>query len=332
MYVPIHDIQGNVACAISSNNDIETYRYSAFGEEKIFKNKVEYPESQIKNNWRFSSKRKDESNLIYFGRRYYDTDYGRWVTPDPGGFKDGLNLYAFVLNDPLIKVDLYGLEFLAYNPDSNFYKAMDRASGKSPSRAFDLNKKEISPNKRIYFSNGIYNSFKEAGESAEHLSKMANNSNIYGIYNEHLGKGSDILRAGMSLMFGISSKASKLIANEWVKYLDKDEKNKILHFCHSESALNTRIALDRIDKSYRERIGLVAIAPAGHISKTLVNEARHYASKRDFVHLIDNKGFMENYDNIVTLPPSPSAKMWDHNFMSPTYAPSMKQEIDDFIK
>ena len=34
---------------------------------------------------------------------------GRWITPDPKGFIDGLNLYAFVSNNPLINLDLYGL-------------------------------------------------------------------------------------------------------------------------------------------------------------------------------------------------------------------------------
>jgi|GEM_PF-2728242 hypothetical protein len=34
---------------------------------------------------------------------------GRWLTPDPAGFTDGMNLYAFLSNDPLIKMDLYGL-------------------------------------------------------------------------------------------------------------------------------------------------------------------------------------------------------------------------------
>jgi len=35
---------------------------------------------------------------------------GRWITPDPKGFVDGLNLYAFVSNNPLTNFDLYGLE------------------------------------------------------------------------------------------------------------------------------------------------------------------------------------------------------------------------------
>jgi hypothetical protein len=46
---------------------------------------------------------------VYFGRRYYAPNIGRWITPDPIGFNDGPNLYAYVHNNPLTAIDLYGL-------------------------------------------------------------------------------------------------------------------------------------------------------------------------------------------------------------------------------
>nr|NGX39879.1 putative deoxyribonuclease RhsC [Chlamydiota bacterium] len=63
------------------------------------------------------SKRHDaETGLIYFGRRYYDPELGRFITADPEGYMDSANLYAFVLNNPLIQHDLYGLIMAYYNP------------------------------------------------------------------------------------------------------------------------------------------------------------------------------------------------------------------------
>ena len=50
-----------------------------------------------------------KSGLVYFGRRYYDSSLGKWLTQDPLGLKAGPNLYAYVLNNPLTHVDLYGL-------------------------------------------------------------------------------------------------------------------------------------------------------------------------------------------------------------------------------
>jgi len=102
--VPLHDLYGNVAAAAPLlGGDLETYRYTAFGEEDCWRPPTENP-------WRFSSKRTDdETGLVYYGRRYYIPSLGRWLTPDPLGLSAGPNLYAFVCNDPLVKVDFYGL-------------------------------------------------------------------------------------------------------------------------------------------------------------------------------------------------------------------------------
>lgn len=128
-YAPIHDCQGNVACLIDSNTGkvAEFYRLSAFGEERIFDSNNEEITAGI-NPWRFSSKRCDEeTGLIYFGRRYYDANIGRWITPDPIGFEGGPNLYAYLLNAPLTHVDLYGLlginrEGMHYLPGRDYYQ------------------------------------------------------------------------------------------------------------------------------------------------------------------------------------------------------------------
>ena len=45
--------------------------------------------------------------------------YGRWLTPDPAGVTDGMNLYAFVHNDPLTHFDEYGL-WLEPRPPGTF--------------------------------------------------------------------------------------------------------------------------------------------------------------------------------------------------------------------
>jgi len=72
----------------------ETYRYSAFGEEQLFDENNTFQDS-VSNPWRFSSKRTNpETGFIFFGRRYYSSLIGRFLTPDPVGFSDGPNLYA----------------------------------------------------------------------------------------------------------------------------------------------------------------------------------------------------------------------------------------------
>ena len=109
-FAPIHDHNGNVASLLDNvGNVFETYRYSAFGEEQIYDTNNAPIDASI-NPWRFSSKRFDpETGFINFGRRYYSPSIGRFVTADPIGYEAGPNLYAYVLNNPLTHLDLYGL-------------------------------------------------------------------------------------------------------------------------------------------------------------------------------------------------------------------------------
>jgi RHS repeat-associated protein len=51
--------------------------------------------------YRYSGKECDDSTgLYYYGARYYAAWMGRWLSPDPSGPTDGLNLYAFVGANP----------------------------------------------------------------------------------------------------------------------------------------------------------------------------------------------------------------------------------------
>ncbi|WP_261398126.1 RHS repeat domain-containing protein [Pseudomonas sp. DR48] len=59
---------------------------------------------------RYSGKEMDECGLYYYGSRYYAPWLWCWVSPDPAGAVDGLNLYAFVGNNPLRYVDGNGEE------------------------------------------------------------------------------------------------------------------------------------------------------------------------------------------------------------------------------
>ncbi|MFJ2464062.1 RHS repeat domain-containing protein [Pseudomonas sp. NPDC087615] len=57
---------------------------------------------------RYSGKEMDASGFYYYGARYYAAWEQRWISPDPAGDVDGLNLYEFVSNNPLRFVDAAG--------------------------------------------------------------------------------------------------------------------------------------------------------------------------------------------------------------------------------
>lgn len=112
-YIPFLDEQGSVRALFSmgSQKVVERYDYNAFGIKTVFDgNGNEVETSLCGNPWSYFGKRLDnETGLIFFGRRYYDPLIGRWITPDPSHITDSPNGYAFVKNDPIGKLDPYGL-------------------------------------------------------------------------------------------------------------------------------------------------------------------------------------------------------------------------------
>jgi RHS repeat-associated protein len=113
IFIPLHDSFGSVRCLIDAEKGevVESYRYSAYGEESLWNEKGQsIDHSLVGNPWRFCCKRVDDwTGLVFFGKRDYDPLMGRWLTPDPLFFYDNPNLYAFAKNDPLNRYDLYGL-------------------------------------------------------------------------------------------------------------------------------------------------------------------------------------------------------------------------------
>ena len=65
---------------------------------------------------RFTGKPEDGAiGLYYFGARYYDPEVGRFTSRDPA--KDGLNWYVYCINNPLNRVDFWGLHSVVYSHD-----------------------------------------------------------------------------------------------------------------------------------------------------------------------------------------------------------------------
>lgn len=60
---------------------------------------------------RYSGKERDATGLYYYGYRYYQSWSGRWLSADPAGTVDGLNLYRMVRNNPISAFDDNGLMF-----------------------------------------------------------------------------------------------------------------------------------------------------------------------------------------------------------------------------
>lgn len=58
---------------------------------------------------RYSRRERDATGLYYYGARFYMPWRQRWLSADPGGVADGLNLYRMVGGNPISHVDVEGL-------------------------------------------------------------------------------------------------------------------------------------------------------------------------------------------------------------------------------
>jgi len=103
-YSYLYDGKGNVMALIDGNQQVvASYRYDEFG--KLLKKT-----SSLDQPYRFSTKQYDEeTGLSYYGYRFYSPAIGRWMTRDPLGEAGGINLYGFVGNNPVNRIDPTGL-------------------------------------------------------------------------------------------------------------------------------------------------------------------------------------------------------------------------------
>ncbi len=100
-----YDESGNITALVKSDGSTSAnYEYDPFGQT------IRITGSLAKANpLRFSTKfTDDETDLIYYGYRYYHPSLGRWINRDPIGEDGGIDIYAFVLNNPINGIDTDG--------------------------------------------------------------------------------------------------------------------------------------------------------------------------------------------------------------------------------
>jgi RHS repeat-associated protein len=92
----------------------QSYEYSAYGECLSGKDAV----NAFRFVGRYGGMQDDETGLTYFTNRWYDSKAGRWMSEDPIRQGRGLNLYAYVLNNPSRFTDINGSDV---DPNDDYY-------------------------------------------------------------------------------------------------------------------------------------------------------------------------------------------------------------------
>ncbi|MGO8931773.1 MAG: RHS repeat-associated core domain-containing protein [Limisphaerales bacterium] len=105
-----YDGNGNVGDLVGGAGGTTTaqYEYGPFGEVL----RITGPMAKA-NPFRFSTKyQDDETDLLYYGFRYYNASTGRWLSRDPIEEGGGFGLYVLVANQPVNRSDRYGLDMV----------------------------------------------------------------------------------------------------------------------------------------------------------------------------------------------------------------------------
>lgn len=112
----------------SSNADgdvVKEETFKAFGEELI-------SSGNYTDNHRFTGKEFENSDVYYFGARYYDPLLGRFLNPDPANsFKQEnpltANPFTYCLNNPLKYIDADGMRAMFKKELEKLYQIIDHA-------------------------------------------------------------------------------------------------------------------------------------------------------------------------------------------------------------
>lgn len=86
--------------------------------------------------YRYTGKeRYEESGFYYHGARYYLPWLGRWSSCDPAGLVDGLNLFRYANNSPLVNRDVNGKQSISHNEANDFSKSTQASASMELRRA-----------------------------------------------------------------------------------------------------------------------------------------------------------------------------------------------------
>jgi hypothetical protein len=196
--------------------------------------------------------------------------------------------------------------------------------------------------------NGMGNTFDEAQDHCRYLKLLSSNHHIEWTHNCSHSIPLDIAETLFFNFQGFSAPA-KFLKENWEKFHKShanDPDAKYLQFCHSQGALHVRNALSHVSKEIRDRVTVVAIAPATIIPKKLCYDSFNYVSKSDPIPALETTwliGFeappphtlaiisQEAFKELLILEPHPEARGWDHGFQSTTFREIIKKHLEKHI-
>lgn len=217
------------------------------------------------------------------------------------------------------------------------------------------------------FINGINTKPEEALGHIEYLRDLAHQVkkdapiSLQGTYNKTNGFCLDLLEVISLNYWGNSPNTAENLRDKWTRFHEANIDNpnrKYLQFTHSQGNIHTTNALEICPPEIRNRVIVVAIAPATIIPEGYCYRSFHFASKRDVVpygklvctcalnacicalNPCANGGMYHRIEELakdiggqlILLEPHPDARDFDHSFQSPTFQEPIKNILLNHIE
>jgi RHS repeat-associated protein len=163
------DHLGSASFVTNAGGYVEQHlQYLPFGE--IF---VSQRNSEFDSRYKFTAKELDnETNYMYFGARYYDSDLSVWISVDPMSDKyPSLSPYCYSANNPVVLKDPNGLEIVITGEDG---------TQTTYTQGMEYNGKDEFTDKTIKTLNQMYS----VKNGATVIDELVNSKNTYNITNE----------------------------------------------------------------------------------------------------------------------------------------------------
>jgi hypothetical protein len=286
------------------------------------------------------------NNNNYPGNLAYQ-DYKPWENPYPQGVAPGGNI---VNNNqpqgnsgPVLPKDYV-------NPNGSVLWA-NVPLVPAPSQVFTIPGKQL-PGKLLLGINGLDNTLSEAVSHAQHLQELSGGHEVTWVYSSCDGLIVDAARAAVRFFvpFWPLSPEAKLLQDNLMQFHSdnaNDPNAKCFLSCHSRGAIDVRNALQNLPPEVRNRVIVVALAPAVVVPKALCFQSYNYASKNDpvpqaFGRIVAGQLDLdyelyhdlqeELHRELILLDPHPNDSPTGHEYQNPIFETIMEYHCDGYYE
>jgi hypothetical protein len=167
----------------------------------------------------------------------------------------------------------------------------------------------------------------KAEATTKKFSEISGGKQFYGIRNATFGPISDLCECLFNI-HGIKTSPARILERIIKKNL-REKEGPINVYGHSQGVIHMKNALAGFDEESRARINAYGFAPAGRLEEGSCRKIVNYASRRDFVPLIDPMiNGWKNCSSLTILDPHPEAEFFDHSIDSLTLEPYLRKELE----